>query len=348
MKTRKTNKKHDKVKRSLSLFYVITLSLFLSSCVTEEEYADTPRGNFEALWHIIDEHYCFFDYKNKEYGLDWNEVYARYAPQFDDGMSARQKFEVLTNMLSELRDGHVNLYTSFDMGRYWSWFEDYPSNYSSELIDRYLGTDYQIANGMRYRVLDDNIGYLRCSSFSNELGEGNLDQILLYLAPCRGLIIDLRDNGGGLVTSAEQLAARFTNEEVLVGYMQHKTGRGHNDFSDMQEQRLKPSNGLRWQKPVCVLTNRSVFSAANEFVKYMKCLPQVTVVGDRTGGGAGLPFSSELPCGWAIRFSACPMYDSNRQSTEFGIEPDIRADMKQEDQIGGVDTIIEQARSQFK
>ena len=340
MKTRKTKKKHDKVKRSLSLF--------LSSCVTEEEYADTPRGNFEALWHIIDEHYCFFDYKNKEYGLDWNEVYARYAPQFDDGMSARQKFEVLTNMLSELRDGHVNLYTSFDMGRYWSWFEDYPSNYSSELIDRYLGTDYQIANGMRYRVLDDNIGYLRCSSFSNELGEGNLDQILLYLAPCRGLIIDLRDNGGGLVTSAEQLAARFTNEEVLVGYMQHKTGRGHNDFSDMQEQRLKPSNGLRWQKPVCVLTNRSVFSAANEFVKYMKCLPQVTVVGDRTGGGAGLPFSSELPCGWAIRFSACPMYDSNRQSTEFGIEPDIRVDMKQEDQIGGVDTIIEQARSQFK
>ena len=42
------------------------------------------------------------------------------------------------------------------------------------------------------------------------------------------------------------------------------------------------------------------------------------------------------------------MYDSNRQSTEFGIEPDIRVDMKQEDQIGGVDTIIEQARSQFK
>ena len=29
------------------------------------------KGNFEALWHIIDEQYCFLDYKAEEYGLDW-------------------------------------------------------------------------------------------------------------------------------------------------------------------------------------------------------------------------------------------------------------------------------------
>ena len=121
--------------------------------------------------------------------------------------------------------------------------------------------------------------------------------------------------------SAEELAARFTNEKILVGYMQHKTGKGHNDFSDLQEQWLKPSKGMRWQKKVVVLTNRQVFSAANEFVKYMKCMPRVKVVGDKTGGGAGLPFSSTLPNGWTVRFSACPMYDHQRQQTEFGIEP---------------------------
>ena len=323
---------------------ILSALLALTACVSEEEYADTPQGNFQALWHIIDEHYCFFDYKSKEYGLDWDEVYRRYQPQCNSSMTARQQFEVLTNMLAELRDGHVNLYTAFDMGRYWSWYEEHPANYYDDMTDKLLGTDYHIANGMRYRVLDDNIAYLRCSTFSSDLGEGNLDNILLYLAPCRALIIDIRDNGGGLITSAEQLAARFTNEERLVGYMQHKTGRAHNDFSPMQEQRLKPTQAIRWQKDVVVLTNRSVFSAANEFVKYMKQCPDVTIIGDRTGGGAGLPFSSELPNGWAIRFSACPMYDVNKQSTEFGIEPDIHAEITDADRQNGIDTILQQAR----
>ena len=247
-------------------------------------------------------------------------------------------------MLAELRDGHVNLYTSFDIARNWSWQEDYPTNVSDTLIRRYLGTDYRIATGLQYRILDDQTAYLRCSSFGSELGEGNLDDILYYLSPCRGLIIDLRSNGGGLVSSAEQLAARFTNEKILVGYMQHKTGRGHNDFSKMEEQWLKPSKGIRWQKPVVVLTNRGVFSAANEFVQYMKCCPNVTIVGDRTGGGAGLPFSSEIPCGWSVRFSACPMYDRNRQSTEFGIDPDHFVALTDADFARGIDTIIEYAR----
>ena len=116
----------------------------------------------------------------------------------------------------------------------------------------------------------------------------------------------------------------------------------------MEEQRLKPSTGLRWHKKVCVLTNRSVFSAANEFVKYMKCCPNVTVVGDRTGGGAGMPFSSELPGGWSVRFSACPMYDVNKQITEFGIDPDYKVDLLQEDLLKNEDTIIEYARKLLK
>jgi C-terminal processing protease CtpA/Prc len=148
-----------------------------------------------------------------------------------------------------------------------------------------------------------------------------------------------------MITAAEKCAARFTNEEILVGYMRHKTGTGHNDFSDMEEQRLKPSSGVRWHKKVFVLTNRSVYSAANEFVKYMKCCPNVVVVGDKTGGGAGMPFSSELPNGWSVRFSACPMYDRQRQSTEFGIEPDHKVDLTDEDFLRGEDTIIEFARS---
>lgn len=324
----------------LTFIYSLLILFLASSCVDETEFANDPHGNFEALWKIMDEHYCFFDEK----GVDWDEVHARYSRQVDAGMTDSQMLEVFANMLSELKDGHVNLYTSFDMGRYWGYHENYPSNISDTLINKYLGTDYKIASGLRYRILDDNIGYIRCTTFNTTFGAGNLDEILFYLQPCLGIIIDLRDNGGGMLTSAETLAARFTNKEITVGYMQHKTGKGHNDFSELQEQRLKPSSGIRWQKPVVVLTNRQVFSAANEFVKYLKCCPKATIIGDKTGGGAGLPFSSELPNGWSVRFSACPMYDQDKQSTEGGIDPDINVGLTVQDYLQGWDTIIERAR----
>lgn len=328
------------------LLCVLVLSAVLSqsSCVDEEEYDDSPNGNFEALWKIIDQRYCFFDYKNAEYGLDWDEVHAKYAKQVDASMSKQQLFEVLGNMLAELKDGHVNLYSSFNASRYWSWNEGYPKNFSDTLQRKYLGTDYRIASGLKYRRLDDNIGYIRYESFENAIGDGNLDDVMMYLAPCHALIVDVRNNGGGLLTMAEKFAARFTNKKLLVGYMQHKTGVGHADFSKMEEQWLKPSKGIRWQKDVYVLTNRSVYSAANEFVKYMKCCHNVKIIGDNTGGGAGMPFSAELPNGWSVRFSACPMFDNKKNSTEFGIEPDFKVGLLDEDVSNGIDTIIEYAR----
>lgn len=313
----------------------------LASCVNEEAFENNAKGNFEALWRIMDEHYCFFTYKQQVYGLDWNEVHTRYAPQVEGNLTDEQLFEVLGNMVGELRDGHVNLYTPWDVARNWSWHENYAANYSEDVVNGYLGNNYRIATGMKYRILDNQVGYIRLESFANGMGAGNLDYVLNYLAPCNGLIIDIRENGGGLLTSAEELAARFTNTEVLVGYMKHKTGKGHNDFSALTPQTIKPGKGMRWQKQVVVLTNRKVYSAANEFVKYMKCFDRVTIVGDKTGGGAGLPFSAELPNGWGVRFSACPMYDRDKNDTEFGIEPQHYVALKTEDVSRGKDTLIE-------
>ena len=327
----------------LPLLYVISF-VCLSSCIDEDEQPDTPAGNFEALWQIIDEHYCFFDYKQHEYGLDWQAVYNKYKVRVNDHMTEVQLFEVLCDMLAELRDGHVNLSSSYDYGRYWTWQEAYPKNFSDSLERKYLGTDYKISSGMSYRVLDDNIGYIRYESFQDPIGEGNLDDVLSYFALCRGIIVDIRNNGGGDLTNAERLAARFVKEKTLVGYMQHKTGKGHNDFSSLEPQYLEPSSNLRWHKPVCVLTNRSVFSAANEFAVMMRALPNVKLVGDHTGGGSGMPMSSSLPNGWLIRFSACPMYDKDKQQTEFGIAPDLNVSLTDEDTRRGIDTIIEAAR----
>jgi CDP-diacylglycerol pyrophosphatase len=61
-----------------NLVILVILGSLVISCVDEEEFADTPQGNMEALWKIIDEHYCFLDYKQQEYGLDWDAVHQEY------------------------------------------------------------------------------------------------------------------------------------------------------------------------------------------------------------------------------------------------------------------------------
>lgn len=329
---------------SLAFF---SLLFAISSCITSDEFEVSPRGDFEALWKIIDERYCFFDFKREEYGLDWQEVHNRYSHRVHNSLSERALFQILAEMTRELRDGHVNLRTPFDVGRYAEWYESYPSNYSDSLERKYLGTalQHQIAGNLKYRVLRNNVGYVRCASFMNDIGEGNLHEVMLYLSACDGLIIDVRHNGGGRLSAAMDLASSFCNAPLVVGYISHKTGTGHADFSSPKAITLKPAKGLRWQKPVVVLANRRTYSAANAFVMFMKALPNVTFVGDRTGGGSGMPFSSELPGGWSIRFSASPIYDRHMQHTEFGIEPDQKISISSADFSRGIDTILECAIS---
>lgn len=319
--------------------------LAFSSCVQEDFYDNTRRGNYEALWRIMNEHYCFFDYKKQELGVDWDDVHARYAYKINENMNNTQLFEVLAQMLSELKDGHVNLSASFDFGRNWSFYEDYPENYNDSIAKLYLGHNYSITSGLKYVILPDNIGYVRCETFEDAIGDGNVSAMLYALASCNGLIIDVRGNGGGQLTSAQKFASHFTNERLLTGYVSHKTGKGRNDFSSPRAVYLDPaSDDIRWQKPVVVLTNRAVYSAANDFVKCMKQCPNVTVMGDQTGGGSGMPFNSELPNGWTVRYSAVVFYDADMHHTEFGIQPDIPLEMSGADIAQKKDTYIEKAR----
>ena len=195
-----------------------------------------------------------------------------------------------------------------------------------------------------YTILPDNIAYVVYESFADAVGEGNLTDMLTYLRLCNGMIFDIRGNGGGELTNVERLSRRFTNETVLVGYTSYKTGTGHDDFSEPRAEYITPSNSVRWQKPVVLLVNRSCYSAANTFVRNMKEMPLVTVMGDQTGGGSGLPFSSELPIGWSVRFSASPYYDARMQQIEFGIEPDEYCFLNATLAAEGKDSMIEEAR----
>ncbi|MCX4369562.1 MAG: S41 family peptidase [Duncaniella sp.] len=323
---------------------LLTAAVGLTACHDMEEYTDDPRGNFEALWSILDEHYCFFDSKN----VDWDKVHDTYSRRISDRMTREELFIVCADMLAELRDGHVNLSAPFNTSYYRAWWSDYPQNFNKRLIEEcYFNFNYRQSSGMMYGFLENNIGYIYYESFSSPVGEGNLDYALNFLSTANGLIIDVRDNGGGSLTNVETFVARFIDRPTLVGYISHKTGPGHNDFSEPYAITYRPAQEgrVRWAKPIVVLTNRSTFSAANNFASVMKNLPGVTIVGSVTGGGSGVPFSSELPCGWGIRFSACSMLDALGESTEGGITPSegCAVDLDPLDALSGRDTILEKA-----
>lgn len=323
--------------------YLVLLLLALSavSCHETEEYPNDPKGNFEALWNIIDRHYCFLSSKD----VDWDEVHARYGAIVKPGMTREQLFEVFSDMLAELKDGHVNLSSSFATSYYKKWWSDYPQNFSLRLIQQsYFNFNYRQSSGLMYGILKDNIGYIYISSFSNPIGEGNLDNALNYLSTASALVIDVRDNGGGQLTSVEILVARFLKEPTLVGYICHKTGPGHDDFSEPYPIVYKPTKDhVSWGKPVLVLANRSTFSAANNFVSIMRGIPGVTIGGAVTGGGSGMPYSSEIPCGWVVRFSACSILDAAGNSTEHGIAPTpgFEVDMDPQAALDGHDILLD-------
>ncbi|MDE7160195.1 MAG: S41 family peptidase [Muribaculaceae bacterium] len=312
-----------------------------------EEYADDPRGNFEALWEIVDTRYCFFEEK----GIDWEAVGKKYRSRVKPDMSDMALFSLCSEMLSELRDGHVNLVSSFDTYYYRAWWTDYPQDFNLRTLQQYyLGFDYGQTSGISYKMMPDSIGYMYYPSFSSGIGNLNLDYILAILYKSKGLVLDVRNNGGGLLTNVETLVSRFTDTPVSGGYITHKTGPGHDDFSEPFSFTYSPADARRvsWNgTPVVVLTNRSCFSAANDFVAVMKSLPGVAVMGARTGGGGGLPFSSELPNGWAVRLSASPISGPGGEFIEFGVDPTPGCEVTSSDiQLArGTDHILDTALS---
>ena len=328
--------------KKLILFLLLS-SLFLACerAFIEPDPADNPVENFDFLWTTVDEKYAFFDYKN----IDWDEVYQRYRPLVNNSMTEEDLFWVMNDMLYELRDGHVNLISDFDVARNWDWYLDYPANFNETILERnYLGKDHRIVIPFRTKVIDD-VGYIRYGSFLSLIDGERLDRLVDEYRDLNGIIIDIRDNTGGALayvdTLATRLAQRNGEEEVTVGYVRYKDGPGHNDFTRTFP--VKLSEHRSFNKPVVVLTNRQVYSAANAFAAYMASLPNVTLVGDVTGGGGGAPYSGELMNGWQFNFSANQLMDLDQEQIENGVVPDIKVDISPEDEAAGRDTILETA-----
>ncbi|MDE7442344.1 MAG: S41 family peptidase [Muribaculaceae bacterium] len=333
--------------RYLSPFFILlaVFSTLISSCHEVPDYKDDPVGNFDALADIVGQRYCYFEEK----GIDWKAVVAKHRERVTSETPQLELFEIMSDLLDELKDGHVNLSSRFSTSYYRKWWSDYPQNFNLRTLQQYyLDFDYMQVSGMSYKMLPDSIGYIYCPSFSSQISETSLDYVFAVLygvEKAKGMIIDIRNNGGGLLTNINTFVGRFIDEEIPGGYIRHKTGPGATDFSKPYPITYKPASDdhIRYIGPIIVLTNRSCYSAANNFVAVMKSLPNVRICGSTTGGGGGLPFTSEIPNGWAVRFSSCPITDPEDQATEFGIEPSkgYEVDCTDEELAQGKDAILD-------
>ena len=330
--------------RFISLFLVLMIFCSCQGLFIEPDSDNTPEKNFEILWQEFDRYYSYFVYKD----IDWYSLYNQYRPQVSAQTSDQELFTILSSMLDILKDGHVNLYTPHGIYSYDAWWSDYPANFDLDIIRRnYLTSGYTTAGRgtFTYGKLTDEIGYIHISSFvGSEETFLEISGILEKFRDLKGLVVDIRHNGGGSTNNSDLIAARFADQKRLYAYVKWRNGPEHDDFTEPQELIIEPSEEWRFSKPVALLTNRSVFSSAEDFVLAMRVFPHVTVIGDITGGGAGNPILRELPNGWVYRLSRWQELTPEMEMYEgIGLMPDVLVGILEEDLAAGRDTILETA-----
>ena len=298
----------------------------MSSCervLFEEDLASTrPHENFEYLWNECNEKYTYFDLKE----VDWNQVKAAYSGKIYPGMSEDSLFKVLGGMLRELKDDHANLVSNFNTSFYGVEYQAQDNFDWRIIVDNYITPQFYLSGPFAHNfIADDQIGYIRLSSFTDPINPESLDFILDRYKNTKGLILDLRENGGGAISNVFQILSRFVESETLVYYSRIKAGPEHNHFSDASGAYVRPHNGIRYTGKVMVLTDRGTYSSGSLLALATKALPHVSLVGDTTGGGLGMPNGGQLPNGWRYRFSITQTLTLDKKPDyENGVPPDIK------------------------
>jgi len=324
--------------------YIILLMLPLfaacQSVILDEDLESTnAKTNFDYLWKQCDEKYSYFDVK----GIDWDAVKAKYSSKITNKTSDEELFQILGSMLSELKDDHTNLISYFDISRFGVKYLG-QDNFDWRIIeDNYLPRDYKITGPFIHDFMaNKKVGYIRFPSFTGTVDDNQLDFILNRYKNTEGLIIDLRENGGGAVTDIFTLLSRFIEKETTLYYSRIKTGKGHNDFSDPKPCKLKPYDGIRYKNKVMVLVDRGTYSAGSFTSLATKAIPNMILVGDTTGGGLGLPNGGQLPNGWTYRFSITQTLNLDKKPDwEKGVPADIKVLIDWKDRLH--DEIIDRA-----
>ncbi|MFE4874922.1 S41 family peptidase [Streptomyces sp. NPDC056682] len=306
-----------------------------------------PTGalaTFDVFWETFEENYPFFDAKK----IDWQAVRDRYRPRVHDGMPDAELFALLRELVVPLYDAHVTV-DAGDTGHFGqSRPGTTPPGPGLDLSAQRFVEQHDLA-GMRLRTfangrigyadLPDRTGYLRISGFGGydatspayARNSAVLDQTLSQVITpgLRGLVLDLRVNGGGSDALALQVAERLT-DRPYVAYAK----RARNDPADPgrhtrpQAVRVRPSpDRFRYTGPVAVLTGGETYSAGETLTQALMGRPARTVrIGQNTQGVFSDVLERVLPNGWTFGLPNEEYLTPSGGKTfdGAGIPPDIR------------------------
>jgi hypothetical protein len=313
---------------------------------------DDPELNFEIVWNAFNEQYAFFDL----YGVDWQAQYDTYRPQVTADTTPEQLFEILSQMLEPLDDGHISLYSDtseFSPAPLPEWFVGNEDTIITYIIDHYFASEdlTQLANGLIvYKWLNDTVGYIGIAQMAGygatdaeELANAAaaIDQVIAEFANAETIIVDVRFNGGGYDGIALTLAGRFTDQEYLAFTKQSRDG---DSFTPIDSFYVTPSGIQQYTGNVIVLTSLATASAAEIFIMAMQTLPNVTVIGEPTSGGFSDILDFHLPNGWQFGLSNQVYYASDGQVYEsIGMQPDVVIPFDAEHFLAGQDDTLNAA-----
>ena len=205
------------------------------------------------------------------------------------------------------------------------------------------------ANGASFKLRPDGVAVLTIDEFEDTEGTKALLANLPLVNASKGLVIDLRDNGGG--STPVDLLQVLTRDKIrgamtrTRSYVAADRARGVlPGWTDVPPFEVPADPGHKVDVPIAVLTSARTFSAAEDFVAAFDAMHRGITVGETTAGSTGQPLFFPLPGGGSGR--VCTRNDRGPDGMVFegvGLRPDIAVLPTVEDIQRGVDAAVERA-----